>query len=110
MRRTGANRRGRTRQAAMKPLEFHRRFVLHVELLQALRAARVDVTRKFPVGMQHGYTAPVSLLERLQVAVVTHPQLSIQLEKIDLVCHALSPVHGDVPHTPSHPGGPTGQC
>ena len=81
----------------MKPLEFDRRIVLHVELLQALRTARVGVTLKLAVRMQRGYAAAISLLERLQVAVRAYPQLPVQLEKIDLVSHALSPVHGGVP-------------
>ena len=92
----------------MKPLEFDRRIVLHVELLQALRTARVGVTLKLAVRMQRGYAAAISLLERLQIAVRAYPQLPVQLEKIDLIGHALSPVHGGVPHTPGSPGSQDG--
>ena len=92
----------------MKPLEFDRRIVLHVELLQTLRAARVGVTLKLAVRMQRGYAAAIGLLERLQVAVGAHPQLPVQLEKIDLIGHALSPVHGGVPHTHGRSDGRDG--
>jgi len=92
----------------MNPLEFDRCIVLHVELLQTLRAARVGIAVKFAIRMQRGYAAAISLLERLQVAVRAYPQLPVQLEKIDLVSHALSPVHGGVPHTPGRSGGQDG--
>ncbi len=78
----------------MKPLERHRCLVLDIELLQPLRAARAgiaDIARRFAVGMKSGHAAAVGLLEFVQIAIRTHPQLSVQVEKIDLVTHTVFP-------------------
>jgi hypothetical protein len=91
----------------MKPLEFHCRLVLNIQLLQTLRAARVPVPG-LPVRMQHGYAAAVRPLEFVQTAIGAHPELPIQLEKIDLVGHAFSPVAWWRSCTPGRSGGREG--
>jgi len=78
----------------MKPLEFHRRLVLNIKLLQALRAARVLVPllpRRLAVRMQRGNAAAVRPFEFFQTAIGAHPELPIQIQKIDLVGHACFP-------------------
>lgn len=75
----------------MKSLKLHRCFILGIELLQALNA-RAGIALGLTVGMQRRYPAAVSLLEFLQAAVRAHPELPVQVEKIDLVNHASSPV------------------
>ena len=75
----------------MKALKLHRRFILGIELLQALYT-RAYITLGLAVGVQRGYPAAVSLLEFLQAAVGAYPELPVQVEKIDLVNHAVSPV------------------
>ena len=75
----------------MKSLKLHRCVILGIELLQALYA-RAGIALWLPVGMQRGHLAAISLLEFLQAAVRAHPELPVQVEKIDLVNHAVSPV------------------
>ena len=75
----------------MKSLKLHRCFILGIELLQALYV-RARIAFGFAVGMQRRYPAAVSLLEFLQPAVGAHSELPIQVEKIDLINHAVSPV------------------
>ena len=75
----------------MKSLKLHRCFILGIELLQPLYA-RTGIALWFAVWMQRGYLAAISLLEFLQAAVGAHSQLPVQVEKIDLVNHAFSPV------------------
>ena len=48
----------------MKALKLHRRFILGIELLQALYA-RAYIALGLAVGVQRGYPAAVSLLEFL---------------------------------------------
>jgi hypothetical protein len=91
MRRDGSRRWRRSGQAAMKSVECHRRFILGIELLQALHA-RTGIVLGFVIGMQRGYQAAIRLLEFRQVTARAHPELPVQVEKIDLVNHALSPV------------------
>jgi len=84
----------------MKPLKRHRRLVLNIELLQALRGVRTRIpleARRFTVGMQSGNAAAIGLLEFLQIAIGPHSELSVQVEKVDLVTHAVFPLlHGGV--------------
>ena len=75
----------------MKSLKLHRRFILGIELLQALYA-RAGIGMGLAVGMQRGHPTAISLLEFLQATVRAHSELPVQVEKIDLVNHAVSPV------------------
>ncbi len=94
----------------MKSLELHRRFILRIELLQALHA-RTGIAMRLAVGMQRRYPAAVSLLEFLQAAVGAHAELPVQVEKIDLVNHAVSPVARCCPCTrPTTRATAAGRC
>ncbi len=75
----------------MKAFKLDCRVILGVKLLQPLCGARISVPAGFAIGMQPRYAATVGLFELLEPTVAVKPQLSVQVEKIYLVSHAISP-------------------